>query len=513
MISNRKNTVLWLFAVLLSCYSFKVSAQQKKNEIITDSVQLEKLKAHVEEQMDNLKVHDAYIKALGIENPELEKQYNVWMAKHPQSSIIPYAIAKGYLDHESPKARPYLLKAVALNPKFTEAWGGLWIDGERWGDFEVSRGYLAKATESDPSNPNYAFYYASSFGGIDEAKWRQLSLEVAERFPKHERGAQALYWLAVRSKKTEDKLKYFQLLHDRYAPKKFNWSSSGMSGYYHLLLSQNPQKALTLAQELAKDEKEEKEERKQWPALIVQAKTIAEAKNLLDQKKGDEALSVLNSLKLPRRSVFATDFAIMKAKANDLSGRTQSAYDSLVVIFAKAPEVALKEVIANYGHKLGKTANEMDTDIWNKINANAKVATPFIGLKRYMTEGDASLSDFKGKVVLLTYWFPGCGPCRGEFPHFENVVRKFKGEDLAYIGINIVSDQNEYVVPFMKSSGYSFTPLEEVKGRNKGNLDNKNAAPVNFLIDKEGRVIFSNFRTDDDNEQDLELMIKMLLKS
>lgn len=506
---NIKNTCPWLFAIVLFFVSFEGNAQRGKDEIITDKVALGKLKAAVIAQIDSPKVHQAYIKAMGIENPELEKQYAAWMKQYPKSAIIPYAIAKGYLDHENPKAKPYLLKAVAINPKFADAWGGLWTDGERWGDFEVSRGYLAKAAESDPSNPNYAFYYASSMGPVDESKWRQMSLEVAKRFPNHERGAQALYWLAVRSKKTEDKLKYFQLLRDSYAPEKFNWSSSGMSGYYNLLLSQDPNKALSLAEELAKNETAE---RKQWPALITQAKAVVEAKVLLDQKKGEEAIAVLNQLKLPRYSDFKTDLSIMKAKAAEISGHTQAAYDSLIVAFSKTPEVALKNVINSYGSKLGKTAGQVDADVWSVLDANAKAATPFAGLKRYMTSGTASLSDFKGKAVLLTYWFPGCGPCRGEFPHFENVVKKFKGKDLEYIGINIVSEQNDYVVPFMKSSGYSFTPLEDVKGRDKGNLDNRNAAPVNFLLDKEGRIVFSNFRTDGDNEEDLEMMISMLIK-
>ena len=171
----------------------------------------------------------------------------------------------------------------------------------------------------------------------------------------------------------------------------------------------------------------------------------------------------------------------------------------------------MRTAIASYGSKLGKKAEQTDADIWARLNANAQMATPFNGLKRYLTPGEASLADYKGKVVLLTYWFPGCGPCRGEFPHFENVVKKFKGQDLEYLGINIVSKQNDYVVPFMKGSGYSFTPLEEVEGRAKGNLDNRNAAPMNFLIDKDGRLIFSNFRTDGDNEDDLELMINLLL--
>nr|WP_162988815.1 TlpA disulfide reductase family protein [Pedobacter schmidteae] len=506
-----KKTIIKLLYILLIAIVIipaAANAQHGKNEVITDKSKLAKLKAAVEAKIDSANVHEAYIRAMGIENPELEKQYAIWMKKYPKSAIIPYSIAEAYLNEESPKAKPYLLKAVEIDPKFTEAWGGLWIDGERWGDFTVSRGYLAKATASDPSDPKYAFYYASSFGGIDDVKWAQMSLDVAKRFPNHERGAQALYWLGARSKNVADKMKYFELLHDSYAPDKFNWAASGMSSYFNILLSENPQKAVALAQEMAKTEKEEK---KTWPDLVLQAQTIAKAKMLLDQKKGTEALTILKQLKLSKYSAFKTDLEILKAQAADVAGNTGAAYDSLIVTFVKSPSTVLKTAIAGYGSKLRKNEEQIDTDIWTRLNVNAQVATPFNGLKRYLTPGKASLADYKGKVVLLTYWFPGCGPCRGEFPHFENVVKKFKGKDLEYLGINIVSNQNDYVVPFMKSSGYSFTPLEEVEGRAKGNLDNRGAAPMNFLIDKNGRLIFSYFRTDGDNEDDLELMINLLL--
>jgi thiol-disulfide isomerase/thioredoxin len=485
-------------------------AQDGKNEGTTDKVQLAKLKAAVAAKPDSLNVHTAYIEALGKENPELEKQYAIWMKKYPKSAVVPYAIAKAYLDEESPKAKPYLLKAVEVDPTFTEAWGGLWMDGERWGDFTASRGYLAKAAQSDPSNPNYAFYYASSFRTVDAGKWLQMSLDVAKRFPNHERGAQALYWLGERSKEVADKLKYFKLLHDSYAPDKFNWSASGMSSYFNILLSEDPQEAIKLAGEMAKNEKGEK---KEWPDLISQAQTIAKAKAALDQKKGTEALEVLKLLKLSKYSSFKTNLALLKAQAEDLSGNTVAAYDSLMVVFAKNPTVSIKKAIEDYGGKLNKSASGIESDILAKLKTNAPIATPFIDLKHYLTPGSSSLADYKGKVVLLTYWFPGCGPCRGEFPHFENVVSKFKGQDLAYLGINIVSKQNDYVIPFMKSSGYSFTPLEEIDGRVKGNLDNRGAAPMNFLIDKEGRLIFSYFRTDGNNEDDLELMIKLCMQN
>jgi len=113
-------------------------------------------------------------------------------------------------------------------------------------------------------------------------------------------------------------------------------------------------------------------------------------------------------------------------------------------------------------------------------------------------------------VVLLTYWFPGCGPCRVEFPHFEAVLKKFKTSDIAYLGLNLEPSQDEAVLPFLKESGYTFTALHDAWGRNKGNLP-ANGAPTNYLIDRKGRIIFSNFRIDTENEKTLELMIKEML--
>lgn len=88
---------------------------------------------------------------------------------------------------------------------------------------------------------------------------------------------------------------------------------------------------------------------------------------------------------------------------------------------------------------------------------------------------------------------------------------KFDTSKLAYIGINIAPTQNDYVLPFLKSSGHTFTPLEESSGRDKGNLENHNSAPTNFLIDQEGRIVFRDFLIDDTNEETLEGIISGLI--
>ena len=503
------NSRIRLFGIICLLFFSSINtstAQKSPAQSNTEKGEVEKMKNTVEKFPDSLVLHEKYIKAVGLDDPQLALQYAEWMKKFPKSAIVPFAIGNAFQKKESPKAKPYLLKTVELNPGFTEGWGGLWIDAERWGDFDGGRDYLAKATASDPSNPNYAFYYASSFEKVDWEEYVKRSLDVVKRFPDNERGAQALYWLAVRSKNVTDKITYFGLLKKSYSAAKFRWTKSGMSSYYDLLLSESPEKALELSGEMSGIKGLEVE----WTRFKENARVVVDAKKLMVPGKSLEALELLKTITIPRYFSFNKTLVLLKAKANALEGNIGDAYESLIIDFSKSPNYQFKASIMEYGTQLNKNKSQVEADIWKQLNSDSKEATPF-DLKKYGSEGNLSLSDFKGKVVLLTYWFPGCGPCRGEFPHFQNVVNKFDTKDLVYVGINIVPDQNDYVLPFMKSSGYSFIPLEDFPERKKGNLDNGGAAPVNFLIDKEGRLFFSNFRTDGHNEDELELMINLLL--
>ncbi|MCW3118008.1 MAG: Thiol-disulfide isomerase or thioredoxin, partial [Chitinophagaceae bacterium] len=397
-----------------------------------------------------------------------------------------------------------------IDPKFSKAYMDLWVDSDRWGDFKAGHKYLEMAMQTDPTNPDPAFYYASSFKESDPELYRKLSLDMAKKFPTLERGAQALYWLAYESSDAKEKTAVWEQLRTQYPADKFNWSSSGMSSYFDYLLGTDPSKALELAQSMT-NLKFRESEVKNWAAQVKLAQNIVRAKQLVADKKPGEALDILNSIKIKSYLRFNEDLAILKANAAAAAGNTQASYDSLAGYYAKSPTDKVAGELKQLGVKLGKNAAAVNSDVIKILNDVAKPATGFT-LDQYLQPGTASLSDFKGKVVLITYWFPGCGPCRGEFPHFENVIKKFKGQDLVYLGLNVVPDQDEYVIPFMKTSGYSFIPLRDVKGRDKGNLNNGNAAPVNFLIDKYGNVVFSDFRTDESNEHTLEVMINALLK-
>ena len=281
-----------------------------------------------------------------------------------------------------------------------------------------------------------------------------------------------------------------------------------MTSYFDVLLSTDPEKARVLAMEMKDVDEGEKDA---WNEHVMQAELFIQGKKLLEQNHGTDALAVFNKIKLSRYAQFGKESLLfLKAEATDQAGDHSAAYNSIMKEFTKEPSPALQTALYRYGTKLGKDQASVKAEIYQQLSSKAKSATPFT-LKKYIGEGQASLSDYKGKVLLLTYWFPGCGPCRAEMPFFENVVKQYQNNQLAYVGINIVAEQDQYVIPFHNSSGFSFTPLAEIKGRDKGNLENNGAAPTNFLIDKFGRIVFSDFMIGAENESHLKMMIDLLL--
>jgi len=496
-----------VFLVILQIATAYGQSRQNRAKAPVDADTLAKLKSYVVANPNDLNGHEKFIRYLGADSPEVAAQYEIWVKQFPKSSIVPYSLGKAYAGMESPKARPWLLKAVAIDPKMAKAYSDLWIDGERWGDFKVAREYLKKAMETEPTSPDYAFYYRSGLKGSDPEGYRKGMYEMTQLFPTSERGAQSLYWLGLYVKDNKEKLAIYTQLKNQYPPEKFNWSSSGMYDFYYLYLHTTPEKAIELAQYMATVSTREGD-KKSWSGRVKLAQDLIQVKSLMAQNKYTEAQTAVESITLERRSAATDMINLLKAELCDITGNTAVAYKKLVYSYAAAPADDIYEAMEKYGKKLGKDKNELFADIWKIRDSVSVPATPF-SLGQYFKEGKASLADFKGKVILLTYWFPGCGPCRGEFPNFENVVRKFTKEQLVYIGINIAAEQDEYVVPFMKSSGYSFIPLKDEEEK-RGNLVAP-GAPTNYLLDQNGRIIFKNFRTDSNNERVLESMIEEIL--
>jgi len=109
---------------------------------------------------------------------------------------------------------------------------------------------------------------------------------------------------------------------------------------------------------------------------------------------------------------------------------------------------------------------------------------------RDLEHKEVSLSDYKGKVVLLNIWSITCQPCIDEVPFLENLYQKMKGEKDFHL-LTVVSNRGETqeeVRPFMQKMGLTFHTL----------IDTKKVAykrykltgwPETFLIDRNGIIV------------------------
>lgn len=98
----------------------------------------------------------------------------------------------------------------------------------------------------------------------------------------------------------------------------------------------------------------------------------------------------------------------------------------------------------------------------------------------------ASLSDFRGKPVLLNFWATWCPPCRAEMPYIQEIYEEWSGKGLVVLAINIGENPSK-VGEFMESFFLSFPVLldEDSKVSNEYNV---RAIPTTFFIDKNGII-------------------------
>lgn len=99
---------------------------------------------------------------------------------------------------------------------------------------------------------------------------------------------------------------------------------------------------------------------------------------------------------------------------------------------------------------------------------------------------DFTLSDNKGKVIMLNFWATWCGPCVEEMPAFPRLVEKY-GDDLVIVTVNIGEDAKT-VGNFLDENGYTtFTVLLD-EDYAISDLYPSEGIPYTVIIDREGTI-------------------------
>ena len=101
---------------------------------------------------------------------------------------------------------------------------------------------------------------------------------------------------------------------------------------------------------------------------------------------------------------------------------------------------------------------------------------------------NVSLTDYKGKVVLLNFWATWCGPCKIEIPWFIEFEQKYKDRGFAVLGVSMDDEGWEVVKPYLAKTKINYRILvgNEQIAKQYGGLD---ALPTTLIIDRSGNVL------------------------
>jgi thiol-disulfide isomerase/thioredoxin len=490
--------------LLLSVFNIAGAQQKKKKHEIAYSIV--PLKKAVEDNPESLEAHHAYLGAAGADTAA--KQYAIWIRRFPKSATVCFALGEYYHQCEQGlKGQPYLAMAVKHNPKLAKAWDMMAQTATDYNE-NWARTYASKAIALEPNNPAYAYTYAYSFKNTDSLKYNLLMLNLANRFRGTEPAIIALYRLINNTSDNSKKDFYYKATLGNPPAHLSTVFDNQMIDYYNFLLLKDTQRAIQLAAQMAADKKHALR-LNDWQNRQIAANNFVKANNFIETNKPDSALALLNTISVSKYTALYNAYTTLKARAANDSNNVQLAYNNLLREYSKLPSDDVRQLLMAYGLKLGYSEDDVINKVWEIRDSSAIIATDF-RLKAILTDDSLSLTNYRGKVVLLTYWFPGCGPCRAEFSNFEKVIKKVNNKNLVYLGLNVEPLQDRQVLPMMQTNNYTFIPLHDSWARPKGTLAAP-FAPSNYLIDQQGRILFSDFTISTENERSLELMITELL--
>jgi thiol-disulfide isomerase/thioredoxin len=152
-----------------------------------------------------------------------------------------------------------------------------------------------------------------------------------------------------------------------------------------------------------------------------------------------------------------------------------------------------------------------------KEHLETVVDLPFAFTLRDLDSKPVSLTDFKGKVVVVDFWGIWCGPCRQAIPALIDLYRNRKSKGLEIVGldyekdITIESKARETLKIFTKEAGMTYPCLIGDEATLQQIPDFK-GFPTTVIVDRAGKVRVLIKENDDKTLNLIRDVVEVLLE-
>jgi thiol-disulfide isomerase/thioredoxin len=175
----------------------------------------------------------------------------------------------------------------------------------------------------------------------------------------------------------------------------------------------------------------------------------------------------------------------------------------------KLYEEAIKKFDGSEHYYFAGIEKEMNKHAQHKLAELKAIAKPAPEIEGIDLDGRAmKLSDYRGKVVLVSFWATWCGPCMKMIPHERKLVERFEGKPFVIVGVNGDDDQQASRVAAAQN-GMTWRSFQDRHGGQTISLAwHVWGWPTFYLIDQSGVI---RKRWNDTQPEALEQAIHQLI--
>ena len=119
-----------------------------------------------------------------------------------------------------------------------------------------------------------------------------------------------------------------------------------------------------------------------------------------------------------------------------------------------------------------------------------------------------TLSDYRGRIVIMEFWATWCGPCRQSLPSLEVIARRYQARGVTVLLVNLGEPEDRlrdwiskrYTTPILLDQTNAVAMSYGVVG-----------IPRTFVINQDGKIVYDHGGYGGGLEDNLTLILKELL--